>query len=40
MGEKLELAMEKKLFFTGCTVLGNGITAKAKDPREQFDFCT
>jgi len=38
LDEKMKLAMENKPFFTGYTALGNEITAKAKDGREQFDF--
>jgi isopenicillin N synthase-like dioxygenase len=38
LDEKMKLAMENKPYFTGYTALGNEITAKAKDGREQFDF--
>ena len=36
--EKQKLAMVNAPFFTGYTALGNEITAKAQDAREQFDF--
>ena len=36
--EKNKLSMANRPFFTGYTALGNEITAKAQDAREQFDF--
>jgi len=36
--EKKKLAMVNRPFFTGYTALGDEITAKRQDAREQFDF--